>query len=96
MKRFELIMQRKECDRTVDRLTTFRAKADHFEAGEMNFLSELIDGDVRRRADENLLFCKLDHLINECSACHRFAGARRPLNLHFIEAHSLVATAFVP
>ena len=76
----DLVMKRQKRDGRIERLTRLGCEAHNFEPRSVDLFSELIDGDVRRRADEDLARIHLGEVINNRSRSNGFASARRSLD----------------
>jgi hypothetical protein len=86
----DLVMKRQECDGRIERLTRLGRKPHDFEPRGVDLFSELINSDVRRRADEDLAWVHLGEVINNRSRSNGFASARRSLD----QADRLLKDAF--
>jgi hypothetical protein len=86
----DLVMKRQKCDGRIERLTRLGCKPHDFEPRGVDLFSELINSDVRRRADEDLAWVHLGEVINNRSRSNGFASARRSLD----QADRLLKDAF--
>lgn len=75
-----LLMQRKEADTRVEGLARFGSEADDLESGSVDLFRQLVDGDVRRRANEDLTGVHLGKMIDDRGGGHGLAGTRRTLD----------------
>src|SRR6266404_6844711 len=76
----DLVMKRQERDRRIERLARLGREAHNFETRGVDLFSELINGDIRRRADEDLARVHLGKMINSRSRSDSFASARGSLD----------------
>ena len=76
----QLVVQRDVGNRRVDHLARARVEAHDAQLRGGDLLGELVDGDVRGRADEHRPMAHLHQMVHNGRAGHRLAGARRALD----------------
>jgi hypothetical protein len=75
----DLLVKGEEGDLAVERLSRLGGDSDDLEAGGVDLLGELVDGNIRRGADKDLAGVHLGEVVDDRGGGDGFSGSGRTL-----------------